>query len=83
MRQLPEQDKKKIREEIDVFKVVQTKFEREVAQWDDTGNDIVVLAKYMCMIMMEMTDFTRYVYSISYSNPIIIVDVDLSKRPWT
>ena len=23
------------------------------------GNDIIVLAKHMCMIMMEMTDFTR------------------------
>ncbi|KAH9362962.1 hypothetical protein HPB48_014256 [Haemaphysalis longicornis] len=28
-------------------------------RWDDTGNDIIVLAKQMCMIMMEMTDFTR------------------------
>ena len=23
------------------------------------GNDIIILAKHMCMIMMEMTDFTR------------------------
>jgi catenin alpha len=59
MRQLPEEAKQKIQEQIDVFKVAQTKFEREVAKWDETGNDIVVLAKYMCMIMMEMTDFTR------------------------
>jgi catenin alpha len=59
MRQLPVEEKKKIQEQIDVFKVVQTKFEREVAKWDDAGNDIIVLAKYMCMIMMEMTDFTR------------------------
>ncbi|KRX76600.1 Catenin alpha-2, partial [Trichinella sp. T6] len=59
MRQLPEEDKKKIQEQIDVFKVVQHKFEREVAKWDETGNDIVVLAKYMCCIMLQMTDFTR------------------------
>lgn len=85
MRHLPEPDKKRIQEQIDVFKVrhhfgshcvvrrvmrillfyaqvVQTKFEREVGKWDDAGNDIIVLAKYMCMIMMEMTDFTRHVY---------------------
>ena len=32
---------------------------REVSKWDDQGNDVIVLAKHMCMIMMEMTDFTR------------------------
>ena len=31
----------------------------KVSKWDDKGNDIIVLAKHMCMIMMEMTDFTR------------------------
>uniref|UniRef100_F1KVE0 Protein humpback-1 n=1 Tax=Ascaris suum TaxID=6253 RepID=F1KVE0_ASCSU len=59
MRRLPEEDKKKIQEQIDVFKIAQSKFEREVAKWDETGNDIIVLAKHMCMIMMNMTDFTR------------------------
>ncbi|VDN04317.1 unnamed protein product [Thelazia callipaeda] len=59
MRQLPEEEKRKIQEQIDVFKITQNKFEREVAKWDETGNDIIVLAKHMCMIMMNMTDFTR------------------------
>ena len=31
----------------------------QVSKWDDNGNDVIVLAKHMCMIMMEMTDFTR------------------------
>ena len=30
-----------------------------MSKWDDQGNDVIVLAKHMCMIMMEMTDFTR------------------------
>merc|ERR1719249_598153 len=34
-------------------------FDQEVSKWDDQGNDIIVLAKHMCMIMMEMIDFTR------------------------
>merc|ERR1712141_101205 len=34
-------------------------FDQEVSKWDDNGNDVIVLAKHMCMIMMEMTDFTR------------------------
>lgn len=32
---------------------------REVVKWDDSTNEIIVLAKKMCIIMMEMTDFTR------------------------
>lgn len=36
-----------------------SKLDAEVSKWDDSGNDIIVLAKQMCMIMMEMTDFTR------------------------
>ena len=34
-------------------------FDIKVSKWDDNGNDVIVLAKHMCMIMMEMTDFTR------------------------
>ena len=35
------------------------RLDQEIAKWDESGNDIVVIAKQMCMIMMEMTDFTR------------------------
>jgi catenin alpha len=52
---------------VEVFRVEKRKFDLEVSKWDDTGNDIIVLAKHMCMIMMDMTDFTRgrasYVFS--------------------
>ena len=37
------------------------RFEREVSKWDESGNDIVALAKEMCMMMMDMSDFTRYI----------------------
>ena len=59
MKRLPEEDKQKIVKEVEVFKEEKRKFDIEVSKWDDTGNDIIVLAKHMCMIMMEMTDFTR------------------------
>ena len=45
--------------QVENFRLEKVKFDQEVAKWDDTGNDIIVLAKHMCMIMMEMTDFTR------------------------
>ena len=56
---LPEEEKIKIAEQVEEFKTERQKFEREVSKWDDNGNDVIVLAKHMCMIMMEMTDFTR------------------------
>ncbi|XP_050395347.1 catenin alpha-2 isoform X1 [Patella vulgata] len=59
MRQLPEEEKMKIQEQVEEFRQEKLKLDFEVAKWDDSGNDIIVLAKQMCMIMMEMTDFTR------------------------
>ncbi|ROT66364.1 Catenin alpha [Penaeus vannamei] len=59
MRNLSEEDKDKIAQQVENFRLEKVKFDQEVAKWDDTGNDIIVLAKHMCMIMMEMTDFTR------------------------
>ncbi|XP_052831828.1 catenin alpha-2 isoform X1 [Octopus bimaculoides] len=59
MRDLPEAERLKIQQQVDDFRKAKAKLDREVAKWDDSGNDIIVLAKQMCMIMMEMTDFTR------------------------
>lgn len=59
MAQLPQEEKAKIAEQVESFRQEKSKLDAEVAKWDDNGNDIIVLAKQMCMIMMEMTDFTR------------------------
>ena len=59
MRRLPEEEKEVINEQVQIFRMEKEKLDREVAKWDDSGNDIIVMAKQMCMIMMEMTDFTR------------------------
>ena len=59
MKIMPEEDKIKIAEQVAEFKTERQKFDREVSKWDDNGNDVIVIAKHMCMIMMEMTDFTR------------------------
>lgn len=61
MAQLPQEEKAKIAEQVESFRQEKSKLDAEVAKWDDNGNDIIVLAKQMCMIMMEMTDFTRYI----------------------
>merc|ERR1719422_3017935 len=59
MKLIPEDEKEKIEQQVEVFRTEKRLFDQEVSKWDDTGNDIIVLAKHMCMIMMEMTDFTR------------------------
>ena len=59
MAQLSQEEKAKIAEQVEIFHQEKSKLDAEVAKWDDSGNDIIVLAKQMCMIMMEMTDFTR------------------------
>ncbi|XP_013405995.1 catenin alpha-2 isoform X4 [Lingula anatina] len=59
MRQLPPEEQLKIQQHVEDFRLEKAKLDREIAKWDDSGNDIIILAKQMCMIMMEMTDFTR------------------------
>lgn len=59
MRQLPEEEREVIMKQVEQFRMEKAKLDMEVAKWDDSGNDIIVMAKQMCMIMMEMTDFTR------------------------
>ncbi|GBP11379.1 Catenin alpha [Eumeta japonica] len=59
MRKMTEEDKRKILQQVELFRREKMTFDNEVAKWDDAGNDIIMLAKHMCMIMMEMTDFTR------------------------
>lgn len=64
MAQLPQEQKAKIAEQVASFQEEKSKLDAEVSKWDDSGNDIIVLAKQMCMIMMEMTDFTRWAFLI-------------------
>ena len=59
MRDLPEEEKARIKQEVELFRIEKQKLDVEMAKWDDSGNDIIIIAKQMCMIMMEMTDFTR------------------------
>ncbi|XP_013065972.1 catenin alpha-2-like isoform X2 [Biomphalaria glabrata] len=59
MRRLPEEEREVILQQVEQFRKEKALLDIEVAKWDDSGNDIIVMAKQMCMIMMEMTDFTR------------------------
>lgn len=47
MRKMTEEDKLRIAQQVESFRTEKLKFDREVAKWDDTGNDIIVLAKHM------------------------------------
>ena len=36
------------------------RFEVEVTSWSDSGHDIIIIAKEMCSMMMDMSNFTKY-----------------------
>jgi catenin alpha len=56
---ITQEQKEQINQHLDLFHEEKNNFDREVLKWDDTSNDIVVLAKQMSVIMMDMTNFTR------------------------
>jgi len=45
--------------QVEGFHEEKVKFEEEVDKWEDSQNDIVLLAKHMCRIMTDMTDFIK------------------------
>ncbi|KAI0228235.1 Catenin alpha-2 [Lamellibrachia satsuma] len=59
MRALPEEARLAIQQQVQLFRMEKAKLDREINKWEAQGNDIIIIAKEMCMIMMEMTDFTR------------------------
>ncbi|KAE9549058.1 hypothetical protein FO519_007729 [Halicephalobus sp. NKZ332] len=59
LRKLPEESKRKIQEQIDVFNITQRKFIHEVGKWDEAGNDLITIAKQMCLMCDDMTQFTK------------------------
>ena len=56
---ITEEQKEQINQNLESFNKEKTNFEKEVLKWDEKSNDIVVLSKEMCVIMMDMTGFTR------------------------
>ena len=56
---ISDEDKQKIAMYVENFRTEKNKFDQEVGKWDDNGNEIIAMAKKMCKIMMDMTDFTR------------------------
>ena len=35
------------------------RFEDEVSRWSNSGHDIIIIAKEMCNMMMDMSNFTK------------------------
>ena len=57
--------------QVDGFQEEKEKFDKEVLKWEDTDNDIIVLAKFMCSIMTDMTDFIKGRGKLKTTNDII------------
>lgn len=80
MRLLPEEERQQIAAQVEVFKIEKIQFDKELGKWDDTGNDAIVLSKHMCMIMMEMTDFTRGKGPLKTTNDVIKAAQKISEK---
>jgi catenin alpha len=78
-KQLPDEAKEVINTNIREFEVKKAELDREVGKWDDSSNDIIVLAKKMCMIMMQMTDFTRGTGPLKNTSDVIEAAKDIAR----
>jgi len=56
---ITQEQKEQITQNLDSFNKEKNNFDKEVLKWDEKSNDIVVLSKEMCVLMMDMTDYTR------------------------
>jgi catenin alpha len=68
---ITEEQREEIQQQLDSFSKERTNFERQVLKWDDKSNDIVVLAKEMCVVIMNMADFMKGQGPFSSSADII------------
>ncbi len=56
---MSKEQREQLNKQLNSFRQEKNNFDREVLKWDDRSNDIIVLSKEMCVIMMDMTNFTR------------------------
>lgn len=60
MKSLPAEEKAKIAKLNQGLNIEKNRLVTEVNKWDDESNEIISLSKKMCMLMMDMSDFTRF-----------------------
>ena len=75
------EEKDKLVKEVNFFCIsyIFTPFFTQVAKWEDSNNDIIVLAKHMCSIMTDMTDFIKGRGRIKTTDDVINSAQEISK----
>ena len=61
------------------FQVQQERLESTVAKWDETENDVIFLAKDMCVMMMDISDFTKGEGPVHSPNDLIEIASELAR----
>ena len=72
------EEKDKLVKEVRRLKKI-CNFPFQVSKWEDSNNDIVVLAKHMCTIMTDMTDFIKGRGKIKTTEDVINSAQEISK----
>ena len=68
---MSKEQREQLNKQLNSFRQEKNNFDREVLKWDDRSNDIIVLSKEMCVIMMDMTNFTRKKGPFKNTNDIL------------
>lgn len=68
---LTQEQRDKLNAELTSLRNEKNNFDREVLKWDERSNEIVVLSKQMCVIMMDMIKYTRGIGPLKSTMDII------------
>jgi catenin alpha len=56
-----------------------SRFEREMGRWSDSGHDIIIIAKEMCSMMMDMSNFTKGEGQLKTAMDVIVTAKDIAR----
>ncbi|CAI8041298.1 Catenin alpha [Geodia barretti] len=65
--------------ETDTLSQEHSRFEDEVSRWSNSGHDIIIIAKEMCNMMMDMSNFTKGEGQLKTSMDVIITAKDIAR----
>jgi catenin alpha len=80
MKHLPEDEREKINKEVEDFNKEKVKLINEVNKFDDSGNDLIFIAKEMARMMQDMVAFTKGKGPLKNNTDVINIATQISLK---
>jgi len=80
MKHLPEAEKEKINQEVEDFNKEKVKLINEVNRFEDSGNDLIFIAKEMARMMQDMVAFTKGKGPLKNNTDVINIATQISLK---